>query len=131
MRIFFSVMLSFTIFTTSGLSASAATAKPKIQLTEVISNGSGSTKSWTLNCSPVSGTHPNAKAACSQLLKLGIKALSPTPAGYACTQIYGGPEKATLTGTWSGKKFRSTFSRTDGCQIARWENLSQLLLLKS
>ena len=113
------------------LSATAATVKPKIQLIEVINDGIGTTKSWTLNCQPNSGSHPNRNAACLQLLKLGIKALSPTPAGYACSQIYGGPEKATLSGTWSGKKFRSTFSRTDGCQIARWEKLSQVLLLKA
>ena len=116
---------------TPNLSASAATVKPKIQLIEVINDGIGTTKSWTLNCQPNGGSHPNRNAACLQLLKLGIKALSPTPAGYACSQIYGGPEKATLSGTWSGKKFRSTFSRTDGCQIARWEKLSQVLLLKA
>ncbi len=131
MRIYFGLLLSFTILMTPNLSASAATVKPKIQLIEVINDGIGTTKSWTLNCQPNSGSHPNRNAACLQLLKLGIKALSPTPAGYACSQIYGGPEKATLSGTWSGKKFRSTFSRTDGCQIARWEKLSQVLLLKA
>lgn len=40
-----------------------------------------------------------------------------------CTQQYGGPQRARITGTWRGKKVDARFDRTDGCQIARWNRL--------
>ena len=45
----------------------------------------------------------------------------------ACTQIYGGPEEATIKGTIRGNPVDATFSRTDGCEIARWESVEALL----
>jgi hypothetical protein len=45
----------------------------------------------------------------------------------ACTQVYGGPQKATIRGTWQGKPVRSSFSRTDGCEISRWDQLEGFL----
>jgi hypothetical protein len=53
----------------------------------------------------------------------GITAASfaPTPSGQACTMIYGGPGKATITGTLAGTAVDGTFTRSDGCEIARWD----------
>jgi hypothetical protein len=44
-----------------------------------------------------------------------------------CTQIYGGPEIVTLSGSIDGEEFDQQFTRTDGCQIKRFESLSPLL----
>jgi hypothetical protein len=44
-----------------------------------------------------------------------------------CTQIYGGPERATVTGTFRGERVSSTFSKTNGCEIGRWKALTGLL----
>ena len=44
-----------------------------------------------------------------------------------CTQVYGGPETARITGTWRGAAVDSSFSRADGGQIARWNGLVGLL----
>jgi hypothetical protein len=40
--------------------------------------------------------------------------------------IYGGPQKALVTGRFLGKAIRAGFSRTDGCQIARWSRVAFL-----
>jgi hypothetical protein len=66
------------------------------------------------------GLHPNTKAICAAIAKQGTRLFAPVPAGIACSQIYGGPETATITGTVKGRKINSAFRRTDGCQVARW-----------
>jgi hypothetical protein len=53
----------------------------------------------------------------------------PTPADTACTQQYGGPEKATVRGTLRGEEVDASFSRENGCEIARWEDAQALLEL--
>ena len=96
-------------------------------LTIVINDGSGSTKTWRLTCNPAGGTHPDPQAACRALEANGAAALPPVPKDKACTQIYGGPETATLTGTWKGQQVMSQFARNDGCQISRWKLMEGLL----
>lgn len=51
----------------------------------------------------------------------------PTPRGTACTQQFGGPETATVTGTFDGREVDAEYNRADGCQIARWEKAAPLL----
>ena len=41
----------------------------------------------------------------------------------ACTQQYGGPEQAHMTGTLDGEPVDATFARSDGCAIADYEAL--------
>lgn len=53
--------------------------------------------------------------------------LAPTPAGQACTMIFGGPETATITGMLRGVDVDAAFSRANGCEIARWELLVKAL----
>lgn len=72
------------------------------------------------------GTHPNKKAICAAIAKQGVRLFTPVPADAMCTQIYGGPETAKITGTVKGRKINASFNRTDGCQIARWEKASAL-----
>ena len=51
----------------------------------------------------------------------------PVPADQMCTQIYGGPETATVRGTWQGERVDASFSRQNGCEIARWDAAAGLL----
>ena len=44
-----------------------------------------------------------------------------------CTQQYGGPATARVTGTWQGQHVDATFDRTNGCEIARWNTLRPVL----
>ena len=45
----------------------------------------------------------------------------------ACTQQFGGPETATVTGTFRGEKVNARFSRENGCEISRWQKVEELL----
>jgi hypothetical protein len=96
-------------------------------LTIVVNDGSGSAVTWRLTCHPPGGTHPNPEAACRVLEANGTAALPPVPNDKACTQIYGGPETADISGTWQGKPIKSKFARNDGCQISRWKLMEGLL----
>ncbi|GAB6900121.1 SSI family serine proteinase inhibitor [Kineosporia succinea] len=98
---------------------------PSTDLTVTVVDGEKTT--WTLTCDPVGGTHPDAAAACAALEKNGEQSLPPVAADQMCTQIFGGEQTATITGTWKGEKVDASFSRTDGCQISRWEALAPLL----
>ena len=96
-------------------------------LTIVIRDGAGKTSTWRLTCDPPGGSHPDPTTACRALETNGAAALPPVPKDKVCTQIYGGPETATITGTWQGKKIVSRFARNDGCQISRWKLMEGLL----
>jgi hypothetical protein len=85
---------------------------------------------WTLSCDPAGGTHPQAAAACAQLAAAPGDPFAPTPKGMMCSMIFGGDQKATVTGTYRGRPVDTTFARTNGCEVARWQLVSQLLVVK-
>jgi hypothetical protein len=86
------------------------------------------TATWTLRCNPPGGSLPRPARACRRLSSGGPTLFAPTPRGIACTQIYGGPQKARVVGTVRGTRVWATFTRTDGCQIARWQRISPWLV---
>lgn len=96
-------------------------------LTIVVDDGTGARTTWTLTCDPAGGSHPDPAAACTVLTSKGRQALPPKRKDVACTAVYGGPQTATVRGTWQGRQVFSTFSRTDGCEINRWDLLKGLL----
>jgi hypothetical protein len=53
--------------------------------------------------------------------------LEPDDPAQACTQQYGGPERAHVTGTLEGKPVDATVTRSDGCGIADYEALFSAL----
>jgi hypothetical protein len=107
---------------------SPSPAGPTAELTIVVDLGhGGSDTTWRLTCSPAGGNHPDPVGACQALEVNGAAALPPVPKDRACTMIYGGPEHATVTGTWNGQKVSSSFSRTNGCEINRWAQMVPLL----
>ncbi|HEX9380090.1 MAG TPA: SSI family serine proteinase inhibitor [Gaiellaceae bacterium] len=87
-------------------------------------DGEGHTpkRAYTLRCAPVGGTLPHRAAACRKLAALKTP-FAPTPKDRACTQIYGGPEEALVSGRFRGHSVRARFSREDGCEIARWNRV--------
>jgi hypothetical protein len=96
-------------------------------LTIVIDDGTGAKTTWTLTCDRAGGSHPDPDAACRALQARGATALPPVRKDVACTQVYGGPQRATISGTWHGQPVRSSFSRVNGCEINRWDMLRGLL----
>jgi len=82
---------------------------------------------WTLRCEPVGGTLPRRAAACRELARLGWRAFRPVSPTMACTEIYGGPQVAFVSGRLDGRRVWARLSRVDGCQIERWVRVRSLL----
>jgi hypothetical protein len=83
---------------------------------------------WTLRCNPPRGSHPRPALACRRVAAAGPKLFAPLRKDVACTEIYGGPQKARVVGILAGKRIWATFTRTDGCQIARWSRIAPWLV---
>lgn len=82
----------------------------------------------TLRCRPTGGSHPQAAAACRDLLAARPRPpFAPVPGTTACTQIYGGPQTARVVGRWAGQQVRATFNRINGCELDRWEQMGAVL----
>lgn len=119
----------------TGGSADAVTPTPSADatgqdaLTVSLDDGNGSTSTWTLTCAAdgtPGGDHPDAAAACAALAA-AAQPFAPVRKDMACTMVYGGPQKATVQGTWGGQDVSASFDRTDGCQIARWDRIAPVL----
>ena len=83
---------------------------------------------WTLRCDPTAGSLQRPTLACQRLSAGGMKLFAPISPKVACTEIYGGPQRARVTGVVEGKRVWATFSRTNGCHIERWAKVSPWLL---
>jgi Subtilisin inhibitor-like len=81
----------------------------------------GESHEATLTCDPDGGSHPDPVAACAALLE-NADALEPVSGDVACTEIYGGDQVATMTGS-----VETRFSRANGCEIDRWDRLQAVL----
>jgi Subtilisin inhibitor-like len=79
----------------------------------------------TLRCAPVGGSLPQAAAACSKLARM-TRPFKPTPKNQVCTDIYGGPQEALITGRLRGYSVRATFNRKNGCELGRWTRVAFL-----
>jgi outer membrane lipoprotein SlyB len=117
--------------------AAQSTAAPPsgaVELTVVYDDGAGAKTSGALTCR---GTDRRAEGAldgrapaaelCAQARGIA-ELLTTTPArGRTCTQIFGGPETAHVTGTIDGEKVDRRFTRTNGCEIADFTRAAGLL----
>lgn len=101
--------------------------EPTADLTVSVSDGNGAVTTSMLTCAPPGGDHPDPAAACAALAVAGTDVFSPPDPDLACTEIYGGPQTASITGTVGGTRVNATFSRTNGCEIARWDALGPIL----
>jgi hypothetical protein len=79
-------------------------------------------KTYTLHCAPLGGTLPKRAEACAKLARM-TRPFAPVPKNTACTDLYGGPQQALVTGRLRGYSVRAGFSRTNGCEIARWNRV--------
>ena len=110
------------------LVALALSGTPSAQLTvSVWPAGRGNAaRVWTLRCAPVGGTLPRRVAACAGLSGAPDDAFAPVPPATVCSQIYGGPQVAAVRGLFRGRRVRATFTRRNGCEVARWSRLAFL-----
>ncbi|GAA2617139.1 SSI family serine proteinase inhibitor [Actinomadura fulvescens] len=116
--------------TSSGESSPTTSVSPSASAKETLTvrvkpSAKAPAKTWTLTCDPVGGDHPKAAQACAAVAKVKDP-FQPPPTGQICTKIYGGPQVATVTGTWQGKPVEARFTRADGCELHRWQKLAPL-----
>ncbi|MCT2589386.1 subtilase-type protease inhibitor [Streptomyces sp. N2-109] len=85
---------------------------------------------FTLSCHPAGGNHPQAKAACDAIDSAaadraaeGADLFAPVPKNASCAMIHGGPATARVTGIWHGQRVDAKYSRINGCEIHRWDQL--------
>ncbi len=86
----------------------------------------GPAKKWTLRCAPAGGTLPQAASACRRLAAMR-NPFAPIPRDAMCTELYGGPQVALITGTFRGRALRTQLARRNGCEISRFDRLSFLV----
>jgi Subtilisin inhibitor-like len=89
----------------------------------------GAEREWRLHCERSGGTHPTPEKACEQLFGLDDP-FAPVPSDGVCTEIYGGPAVAEIEGLYRGETVNAEFTRTNGCEIDRWERHAFLFPVK-
>jgi hypothetical protein len=129
MRAHAALVLTGAALVVSALAAAGTPSSTSLRVTywEDSANASASV-TWTLRCNPVRGSLSRKAVACRRLAAGGAKLFAPVPKNIACTEIYGGPQKARVVGTVAGLRIWATFMRTNGCEIDRWSGVSPWLL---
>ena len=103
-------------------SLAALVASTSLHITVWPNGADGAKRMWTLRCAPVGGTLPHRVTACRRLATM-TRPFRPVPRDAVCTQIYGGPQTALVTGRLDGRRVRASFNRRDGCEIDRWNRV--------
>jgi len=72
----------------------------------------------------------SAESMCLALDEIPIRTrlINGIPVDQLCTEIYGGPQLATVTGTIDGETIDTTVDRANGCGIDDWDRLLAALL---
>ena len=84
--------------------------------------GAGQPRELKLECAK-----PTDSQACGAAAGVSAADVRETGGDTACTEIYGGPEEASIRGKIRGQTIDATFKRTNGCEISRWERVKSLL----
>ena len=121
------LLVILVLLTGCGSASDSGGSAPRYDLTVIYwPNGpDGESVEATLTCDPDGGTHPDPDGACAALAD-NEDALEPVPGDVACTEIYGGDQVARITGS-----VEASFSRANGCEIARWDALKAVLELEA
>lgn len=107
-----------------------------IELTIAYEDGAGAKTTGTLTCRDgderttgalAGARRPSAATLCARARAITAVLTTQPEKGRVCTQIYGGPETARVTGTIDGKTVDRRFTRTNGCEIADFQRAAGLL----
>ena len=109
----------------SGEDTVASGPRTELQV-ELRASAEAELQRWTLTCEPAGGDHPDPAQACEDLAR-EREPFAPVPPGSVCTEIYGGPQTATVRGTYRGQPVSLDLKRTDGCTTAQWDRLGAVL----
>lgn len=110
------------------------TAKAATQLTiEVKESRDAEPQRFTLTCgdtgAQAGGNHPSPAQAC-KALEQAKEPFAPVPQDMVCTEIFGGDQTATIKGTWQDQQVDASYSRKNGCEIARWDAIAKVFPVK-
>jgi hypothetical protein len=111
----------------------AAGGDDTVRLTVTFSRERGSQQVAHLRCGATRASADGylravgARRACAAARRIAGLLARRTDPRRVCTQLYGGPERALVTGTIAGRRIRHAFSRTDGCKSADWRRAMPLL----
>ncbi|MEU3461387.1 hypothetical protein ABZ721_15745 [Streptomyces sp. NPDC006733] len=75
---------------------------------------------------PLTGPARHVADSCAQLRRQGGP-VGPVPSGQMCSMIYGGSQTAQVTGVWHGTAVKEKYSRSNGCEVARWNRMAPVL----
>ena len=127
MRFLLLVPLALSVAACGGVSegssdpASSPGAAERTLVVEFSAGDGTPTERFSLVCGDEArGEHPEPAAACARVLRMDDP-FAPPPTDLICTEQYGGPETARITGTWEGEEVDVELSRVDGCAIERWD----------
>jgi hypothetical protein len=97
-----------------------------------VADGNGKVAEGSLECDGGSAKgggflQDGAEQHCSDALAME-KLLTTQPASdRVCTQLYGGPQTARITGTFGAQDVARSLKRTNGCEIEDWKQADALL----
>lgn len=102
---------------------------PDADLTITIEHPEADTVTYGIRCgtdgATIDGEDLDADAACIALGDPDVQSLliDGPPADRICTEIYGGPDVATITGTLAGESVSTRIDRSNGCGISDWDDV--------
>ena len=117
----------------AGGGGTGAASDDAVRLTVTFSRAPGARHIAHLRCTASSARADGflravgARRACATARRIAAFLASRPDPNRACSQIFGGPERALVAGTIGGRRVRRAFSRTDGCKIADWRRAMPLL----
>ena len=117
----------------AGGGGGGAVSDDAVRLTVTFSRAPGARHVAHLRCTASSARADGflravgARRACATARRIAAFLASRPDPNRACSQIFGGPERALVAGTIGGRRVRRAFSRTDGCMIADWRRAMPLL----
>jgi hypothetical protein len=103
-----------------------------VNLTVKVSDGNGKSAEATLECDGGSAKgggflEDGADQHCRDALAMEELLTTQPAEDRACTQIYGGPQTARITGTFGAQDVARSITRTNGCEIEDWKQADALL----
>jgi hypothetical protein len=117
-------------------SATTTPSGPAVELTVAYDDGAGTKTTGTLTCRDgqqratgalAARGRPSAAALCAKARALRELLTTQPAKDRMCTQIYGGPQTARVTGTIGGEPVDRRFTRTNGCEIGDFARAAALL----
>jgi hypothetical protein len=111
------------VTTACGSDPSAEDLQSKLELS-VQRDEKASPRTASLTCP---GEKAKDRDICAALDVVAPSVFEPVPVDQACTAIYGGPRKATVTGTYEDEAVSAVFTQENGCEIARWNQIEPVL----